>query len=493
MFKKRRERKQAELHERLAAALRDPDAGVRATAATEAAESADLEWALPELARAVAREPWTDDFHETVVDGFAVTLRRDTALRERAERIVAGHLDDPEGFLRAWTAFMTELGWSPAPRDAGEDMHDDMRERLAALRGHGWSAQGLAGLGRPDAFERELAFDLAVMLASAVLRRNEPLSPEEADRVRSGMRSGLAEALKLAPGGTERTDALVHLARPAEEDSGTERARVALLVDEALALCADEDPERVALGMEALSDLLLFNGVLRYDRVRATLDRLVAGEPDAPVLRDALSCYDYLHVHAPLAEPPLPLFLDGLRHADAGVRRAAADGLHPMAAGSTAERAAVDALAELVERDEDEEVRLTAAASLANLPYAEERNALAAADALERHLDAPDPELRAIAVGDALGRGVPDAYDRLLHEFESPDVHWQFVSGLAHASANDDVHVPDDLRPRLVERLESLEASGWADRGGPADGFPDAEERAEMLSGLLRQLRAGGR
>ncbi|MEV5976246.1 HEAT repeat domain-containing protein [Streptomyces sp. NPDC052114] len=491
MFKKRRERKQAELQERLAAALRDPDAGVRAGAAAEAAESADLEWALRELAQAVAREPWTDDFHETVVDGFAVTLRRDTAVRERTERLVAEHLDDPEGFVRAWTAFMTELGGSPAPLAVGEDLYDDMRERLTSLRGHGWSARGLAGLGRPETFERQLAFELAVILVSAVLRRNEPLSPEEADRVRSRMRAGLAEALSLPPGGTERTDALVALTRPSEEDSSTERARVGLMVDEALDLCADEDPDRVVLGMSALSDLLLLNDVFRYGRVRETLDRLVAGEPDALVLSEALSCYDYLNVHAPLADPPLPLFLDGLRHADARVRKAAAEGLHPMASGSAAERAAVEGLAERLEHDEDDGVRVGAAVTLANLHCVEERNAHAAADALERCLDAPVPELRAIALGDALGRGVPDAYDRLLHAFEDPDVHWQFVSGLAGAAAEDDFGLPDDLRPRLVERLERLEASGWADRGGPSDDFPDPEERAGMLSGLLKELRAG--
>ncbi|MEU7577177.1 hypothetical protein AB0B50_06170 [Streptomyces sp. NPDC041068] len=491
MFKKRRERKQAELHEQLAGALRDPDTAVRAKAATTAAESARLEWALRELAQAVAREPWTDDFDETVVDGFAVTLRRDPAVRERAERIITEHLTDPEGFLRAWTGFVAEIGGPPALGDIGEDLRDDMRERLTYLRGEGWTPEGPDGFGRPGTFARDLAFDLAVMLASLVLRRNEPLSAAETEQVRTGMRAALAEALPLAPGGTERAKALGALTKPPQDGSWTEHARVGVMVDEALEMCADADQDRMALGIETLSLILLLDGVFRYGPVKKTLDRLAGGEPDALVLREVLSCYDYLHTHKPLDEPPLALFLEGLRHADVGVRKAAVEGLNPMAEGSPAEKEAVDGLVDRLEHDEDTAVRESAARTLVGLDCAEEGNALAASDALERSADSPVPALRALSLRDALRRGIPDAYDRILHELESPDPHWEFVWGLADF-LDGEIPLPDDIRPRLIERLERLSTSGWTGRCDDPDGYPDAEDRAEKLPELLKRLRAEG-
>ncbi|WP_409234397.1 HEAT repeat domain-containing protein [Streptomyces sp. PA5.6] len=491
MFKKRRERKLAELHQELGGALRDPDVAVRAKAAVAAAEGAELEWALRELAGAVAREPWTDDFHETVVDGFCAALRRDDGVRRRVEGIVAAHLDDPEGFLRAWTRFVEELGGPPALREVGEDMQDDMRERLAYLRGQGWTPQGLDGVGRPGDFQRDLAFDFAVMLASLVVRRNEPLGAEDAERLRERARDVFAEALPLAPGSEERTDILVALARSADGESWSERAQVGLLIDEALDLCADDDSDRSTLGVETLSDLLLFNDTLRYGPVRRALDRLGAGQPGPRVLAEVLRCYDELQMHKPLDEPPYSLFLEALRHPDADVRRAAADGLNPMAAGSSVEGEAVEGLVRLLDHDGETVVRVAAAQALAGLDCAEERHVGAVTDALQRHADSPVPALRAVSFRDALARHIPDAYARLLHELESPDVHWAFVAGCLFAALDDGFRVPDDLRPRVLERLERLEADGWADRCAVPDGYPDPDDLAEMLSQLMERLRAG--
>ncbi|MFI1677715.1 HEAT repeat domain-containing protein [Streptomyces sp. NPDC020607] len=490
MFKKRRERKLAELHEELGAALRDPDVAVRAKAAVDAAEAADLEWALRELAAAVAREPWTDDFHETVVDGFCAVLRRDAGVRQRVEGIVAGHVDDPEGFLRAWTRFVAELGGPPALREVGGDIQDDMRERLTYLRAQGWTPQGLDGVGRPGDFQRDLAFDFAVILASLVVRRNEPLSGEEAERLRGRARELLAEALPLAPGSKERADIVVDVAQAADEDSWTERAQVGLLIDEALDLCADQDPDRSALGVELLSDLLLFNDVLRYEPVRRTLDRLAAGKPGPRVLAEVLRCYDELQMHEPLAEPPYSLFLEALRHPDADVRQAAANGLDPMAEGSPVEREAVEGLVALLDDDGETAVRVAAAQTLAGLDCAEERNVGAVTDALQRHADSPVPALRAVSFRDALARNIPDAYDRLLHELESPDAHWGFVSACLFAALDDGFRLPDDIRPRLLERLERLKASGWTDRCAEPSGYPDPDDLAEMTTQLMERLRA---
>ncbi|MEV7192915.1 HEAT repeat domain-containing protein [Streptomyces sp. NPDC093510] len=491
MFKKRRERKQAELHEELAGALRDPDVAVRAKAACDAAEAAEPEWALRELAAAVAREPWADDFHETVVDGFAAVLRRDTAVRERTERIFAGHLDDPEGFLREWTEFMAELGGPPAPRDFGEDLCDDMRQRLTYLRGEGWTDEGIDRFGRPGTFTRDLAFDLAVLLATLVVRRNEPLSAEEAEPLRGRTRALLAEALPLAPGAKERRQVLAEIAELPAEESWTERAQIGLVVDEALALCGDDDPDRRTLGIETLSDLLLFNGVLRYSSVLAVLDRLAAGGPDAHVLSEVLRCYDWLHMHKPLDEPPLALFLEGLRHPDTEVRKTAAEGLDPMAEGSPVEGEAVRGLIGLLDDDPETAVRVSAARTLAGLDCAAESDARAATDALERHAGSPVPDIRALSLRHALSRNVPDAYDRLLHELESPDAHWGFVSACKIASLSGGFSPPDDVRPRLVAALERLEASGWTDRCADPESYPDPDDLAEMLSELLERLRAG--
>ncbi|MFF1374764.1 hypothetical protein [Streptomyces sp. NPDC058308] len=139
MFKKRRERKQAELHEELAAALREPDRTVRAKAASDAAEAAEPEWALREPALAVGCEPCTDDFHDTVVDGSAAVLRREAPVRERTERIVAGHLDDPAGFVRARTGFVAELGGEPPSSDRVPGRHGHRRgaELPDGVRHHG--------------------------------------------------------------------------------------------------------------------------------------------------------------------------------------------------------------------------------------------------------------------------------------------------------------------------------------------------------------------
>ncbi|MGW0531303.1 HEAT repeat domain-containing protein [Streptomyces sp. NPDC003032] len=485
MFKTRRDRRQAELAE----LLRDPDAAVRAGAAAEAAETADVEWALRELAQAVAREPYTESFHESVADGFAAALRREAAVRDRTERTFAEHLDDPEGLVRAWTGLVAELGGPPAVRDVGEDLRDDMRERLTYLRGEGWTAEGIAGLGRPGGFARDLAFDLAVIVASLVVRRNEPLPVEEAERIRTGTRAALAEALLRPPGDKERSDILVDLTQHPEDEAWTDRARLGLLFDEALALCADEDPDRRKLGVETLSDLLLFNGVFRPARVGETLAELAAEPLDAASLSELLHCYDVLHVGDPLEDPPLRLFLDGLRHSDARVRAAAAEGLNPMVEGTALEGEAVSALVGLLEHDTDDKVRVTAARTLSGLDYAGKSEARAAADALERAADSPVPEVRAFSLRDALEYGAPDAFDRLLRELESPDVHWAFLTHCTAVSLYDGFRLPDGIRPRLVERLRRLEASGWADRCEDAEDYPDPEDRAEMLSTLLERLR----
>lgn len=513
MFEKRRARKQSELHEELAAALRDPDAGVRRKAADTAAVSADPRWALRELAQAVEREPWAEEFSETVVDGFAAALRRERPVRERTERIFAGHLDDPEGLVRAWTELTAELGGAPAVREVPADLRDDMRARLASLKERGWTAEGLAGLGRPDHFVSELAFDLAILLACVVMRRNTPLPAEDADRVRAEARATFEKALPYAPGSAERAAILGPCPRNTQLGSWTDRARAGARVDEALSLCASEDPDLVTLGTEALPKLL-FAEAVRRDEVLDTLTRLLTraaaiapshtpqeSDPStlpAPfILSRTLDCYSNLHTLLPLDAPPLDLFLDGLRHPDPGVRTSAAEGLDPIAVGTSAEGRAVEGLVGLLECDPDVTVRRHAASSLRWMEYSEDRHSRAGAEALKRQADAADPELRAHSVADALRRGAPDAYDRLLAALEAPYVHAQLLSGLLHVPTDSGFALPSrPVRKALIERLEALRDAGWAHRQAPepAAARPNVEvlsiaDRAELLSELIEALR----
>lgn len=493
MFKKRRERKQAKLHAELARALRDPDAAVRATAASDAAVSANLAWALPELAAAVAREPWTDDFHETVVDGFAVALRRDAALRERTERIFSGHLEDPEGFVRAWTGFVAELGGPPAPPETGEDLCDDMRERLTYLRDEGWRPEGIDGLGRPGTFLRDLAFDLAVMLASLVVLRNEPLSAEESEQVRDETRAILEKALTFPPDSTERLVLIAPLGDEPDDESWKDRARHGAQVDETLTLCMSTDDDRMALGVETLHHQIMRDDVLRRRRTRTVLDHLLAREQTPFVLYQVLGCYARLHLVSGLPDPPVELFLTRMRDTDVDVRSSAAAGLGIIAPGTPKETEAVAALVKRLDHDSDAEVRAAAAHSLTGLSRAEEPGARAVADALARHAASPVPEIRAASLRHAMEHGAPDAYDRLLSELDSADVHWQFLASSELALTGTNVSLPEEARLPLLERLERLAASGWAAcHVDPDDGFPDADDRAEMLNDLLERVRASG-
>lgn len=497
MFTKLRARKQAELHEELAAALRDPDAEVRRQAAKATAETGEPGWALRELTQAVEREPWAEEFSETVVEGFAAVLRREQPLRERTEQIFVRHLDDPDGCVRAWTELTAELGGAPAVRDVDSDLRDDMRARLDQLRGVAWGAKGLFSVGQPDGHLREMVFDDAVTLACLVLRENTPLSAQDAEQVRAEIRAALKNALSHPPGSEERAALLAPLTSESELGSWTERARAGVCADEALALCTSEEKERskerdmVTLGVGALAKVL-FCAVVRRDQVRETLDLLVARqapEAQAPfLLSGILRCYSHLHVPLPLENPPLDLFLDGLRHPDPVVRTSAAEGLAPIAAGSPVEGRAVEGLVHLLEHDPEDSVRRSAATALRWFEHGETDHAGLAADALERQADSADPEIRALSIADALRRGAPDAYDRLLAALESPDPHWELLVGLANVPGGPRYGLPSrSVRKALSERLAALRDAGWADRNAPAD-FPDADGRAE-LGALLDAVR----
>ncbi|MFE0134890.1 HEAT repeat domain-containing protein [Streptomyces sp. NPDC059037] len=506
MYKELRKRRPAVRYEALAAALRGADPDVRALAADDTAELAELGWALRELALAVAREPSTHVPFLSVAGSLATALRRHPPLRERTERIFAGHLDDPEGFVRAWTGLMAELGGGPAVRMVDTDLRDDVAGRLAHLRDEGWTEEGLSGAGHhPDSIAYHVKFGTSVRVACTAIRRHEPLTATEADRIRAETRAVLERALPLPPGGDERSELTVSLAMQPDEGSWSDRARHGARIDEALAWCASTEPDRVTLGVELLASLLL-GDTLRSEQIIATLDRLAREEPHPLTLSSIMYCYGIMHRRTPLQDPPFQLFFDGLNHPDERVRTEAAGGLELLAPGTPEEGRAVAVLVDVLDHDPENRVRRMAADSLAGMKWVEERNSRAAVDALERHADSPVPEIRAQSLRDAIQRGAPDAYDRLLREFENPDVDWHFISAYTRAaftraayrragyrraaSLDDDFLLPSDIRAAFVERLDRLAASGWADRCADPDAYPDPEDRAEMLDEILRDLRA---
>ncbi|MFC8124336.1 HEAT repeat domain-containing protein [Streptomyces sp. NPDC057302] len=503
MFTKRRARKQAELHEELAAALRDPDAEVRRKASKAAAESGDLRWALGELTQAMEREPWAESFSETVVEGFAAALRRERALRERTEQIFTRYLDDPEGFVRAWTALTAELGGAPAVRDVDSDLRDDTRSCLQQLSDRAWPDGGLFSVGEPNGFLRNAAFDDAVSLACHALRGSTPLSEQEADQVRAETRTALKNALLHTPGSEERATLLAPFTPATELEAWTDRARAVIRADEALALCPsqpneggegegeDEAQDMVTLGVQALARIL-FGKMVRRDRVLETLDRLVARQAhdtqDPFLVSAILRCYHHLHRPMSLENPPLDLFMDGLRHPHPAVRVSAADGLIALAAGSPEEGRAVQGLVGLLEHDPDDGVRRTAAAELRWLDDGGTAHDGLAAGALERQADSADPEIRALSVSDALRRGAPDALDRLLGALASPDPHWDLLVGLSYVPDGPRRGLPSrSVRKVLIERLETLRDSGWAERNAPED-FTAGDAREELTT-LLDTMR----
>ncbi|MEV0318469.1 hypothetical protein ACIBKX_09710 [Streptomyces sp. NPDC050658] len=489
MFKNWRARKQAELHEELAAALWDADPDVRGKAAVEAAERAQPAWALCELALAMERETATEEPFTSMAGGFADALWRDRELRRRAEAVFTANLADPESFVRQWTALVAELGGPAAPHEVSADLREDARDRLGQLRELGWTAQGITGAGRPDSVAYEMQFGVGVMLACVVLRRATPLPESEAERLRARTRATLEEALATEPNSKARAELLVPLAQGPAEPSWTDWPRIGLEIDEAVAQCATGEPRRVTLGVEALAHLLNLNHVLRYDAVRATLDGLVARDLEPFALSQVLDCYDSLHRSVPLTDPPLPLFLDCLGHADERVRTGAATGLEELAVGGPEEGRVVRALIDVLDHDPEDGVRWMTAGSLAGMRCADKANAQAAGDALRRYAQSPVAEIRAQSMRDALRQGTPDAYDWLLREFENPDMHWHFITAFKIAALADGFRLPSDIRPGLAERLERLAASRWADRCADTGAFPDVADREEMLAELLDAVR----
>jgi hypothetical protein len=487
-FTERRARKEQDQQRELSVRLRSPEAEIRATAAAEIAQVRDVAWAVGELARALGREPSPETF-DGVAGPFCDALCRDRALRERVERMFAAHVDAPAELVRAWTAFLAELG-AGDPVDAVDDeLAAEVGARLGRQREQGGKPHQLAGTD-PDSLTYTITFGVAVELLHDAVRRYAPLPADETDRARREIRQTLELALAHPANSDRRHALLVPLCERPEDESWTDRQSAALLIREALDLCGDGDADRVALGLEALDITLHFNDVCLRGAVRETLDRLWAPDQEPFALSEVLSCYPALHQDRPLADPPVEMFLTALDHADPLVRANAAAGLDTIAPGQPQESRAVAALIAAVEHDPDVEVARSAAYALATIACHEEANTRAASSALADKAGSADPGLRAASVDGALLRDEPGAYDRLSAELRRSDVEARFVSS-AHFLLDLGRKPPKRVAGEWTRLLERLDQDGWTDRPNGQEDGADTEPdfRAALLDQTLTQLR----
>jgi hypothetical protein len=483
MFGRRRSRKEEQRQRELSARIASADAGTRVTAATEIAQMRDQEWAVRQLAQALDREPSPEVFQD-IVGPFCDALCRDRGTRERVERVFAEHAE-PGALVRAWSALMEEFGSGSALEAVDEELAGQVGARLRRMAAQGLHHRGLSGMRR-DSFAYDVTFAVAVGSVHDAIRRSAPLSDDEAAQARQETRSILERALALPPGSDERSEVLVLLGMRVDDETWTDWALSVLRIDEALAWCRATDPDRVALGLEALHGMMLLNEVMRHAEIRRTLDRVCVPGLQPHALSQALGCYASLHAERPLQDPPSDLFLTSLTHSDPRVRAAAASGLSIVAPGQPQEKHAIGALTAALDDDPDNEVRRSAATALAYIECEDEANTLAATAVLTRHREAADPYVRAASVEGALLRGEPGAHDRLTAELRRPDVEAVFVNVVTGCPSS----LSEARRTELTGLLEQLATDGWAALTSDPDAL-DPESRAADLEEALASLRSG--
>ncbi|MBC2900448.1 HEAT repeat domain-containing protein [Streptomyces cupreus] len=481
-----RGRRARERRQSLSERLGSPEAEVRAAAAKEIAEDRDRVWAVRELAGALDREPTPETF-DGIAGPFGDALCRDPATRQRIERMFASHVDDPAGLVRDWTAFLAEYGVGAAMETVDDDLAEEVRGRLRRLRRQGWRPHELAHM-RPDSVAYMVAFGTTVELLHDAILRAAPLTAEDAERARAQARDALERALPHPADSDERGDILLDVCERPDPESWTDRSLAALRIEEVLALCRSAEPDRAALGVEALEYLLVYEDTLKRAAVRETLDRLCAQDQPPHTLAKVLRCHAQLQNERETADPPVDLYLTSLSHPDGRVRAAAAFGLDA-GGGLPQEARAVAALIDTMDHDPDIAVVRSAANSLALIVCSEEANTLAASAALAHMADAVDARVRASSVEGALFRNEAGAFARLTAELERPDVEPAFVEvadficGLRNSGAT------DETRASLTRLLERLGRSEWSELSCDDDLYPDPEDRAELLEKALETLR----
>lgn len=488
-FTERRARKEQEEQRELSVRLRSPEPEVRVTAAGEIAQVKDTAWAIRELAQAMDREPsplWFD----AVAGPFCDAVCRDRAVRERVERMFAAHADEPVELVRAWTALLAEFGAGAALDTVDDELAAEVGARLRRVRENGGMPHELSGAD-PDSLDYVVTFGVTVELLHDAVRRYAPLPADDIERTRRETRETLERALAHPARSDDRHALLVSHCELPDDETWADRRLAALRIREALDLCGSAEPDRVALGVEALDIMLHFNHVCLNDAVRETLDGLCVPDQDPFTFSEVLSCYPALHADRRLADPPVEMFLAALGHTDPLVRANAAAGLDTIAPGQPEESRAVAALIEVMEHDPDIEVVRSAAYALATIPCSAEADTRAASAALAAKAGSADPGLRVASVDGAIHRNEPGAYDLLTAELRRPDVEARFISSVGFF-LDLGKQPSKDVTAQWARLLERLRQDGWPDRPNEHEDGDDTEPgfRMALLELTLDKTRA---
>jgi hypothetical protein len=249
------------------------------------------------------------------------------------------------------------------------------------------------------------------------------------------------------------------------------------------------DPESMTLGAEVCDQLFVgMREGRRFAPEAVGLLREICRPTQFPeVLAAALHPYAQLSPQA-----AAPLLYELLDHADALVRRAAAQ-LVATAGAEFAEDRQVDSLIRLLDEDPDPGVRERAAEGLDLIVtcYAYVPQSPRIVDALARHVDDRNPGIRASALTAGIATAdVEAAVKVLVDELSDADVAWQFVDAFSHLPPLEGWF--DELRSAAHAALRRLLELGWPDRGDPAC-FPLAQERAEMLARAINTMAPDSR
>ncbi|MEV7891307.1 HEAT repeat domain-containing protein [Streptomyces sp. NPDC002817] len=488
-FTERRARKDQEQQRELSVRLRSPEPEVRVAAAGEVAQAQDTGWAIRELAQAMDREP-SPTWFDAVAGPFCDAVRRDRAVRERVERMFAAHADAPVELVRAWTALLAEFGAGAALDTVDDELAAEVGARLRRVREQGGKPHELSGTD-PDSLDYVVTFGVTVELLHAAVRRHVPLPADDIERTRRETRETLERALAHPARSDDRHALLLSHCELSDDETWADRQLAALRIREALDLCGSTEPDRVALGVQALAVMLQLNHVCLNDAVRETLDSLCVPDQDPFTFSEVLSCYPSLHADRRLHDPPVEMFLSALGHADPLVRANAAGGLDTIAPGQPEESRAVAALIEAMEHDPDIEVVRSAAYALATIPCREEADTRAASAALAGKAGSADPGLRVASVDGAIHRDEPGAFDLLTAELRRPDVEARFISSVDLFL--DLGKLPSkDVTAQWARLLERLRQDGWPDRPNEHEDGDDTEPgfRMALLELTLDKMRA---
>ncbi|TMR01138.1 hypothetical protein ETD83_15245 [Actinomadura soli] len=456
----------------LRAMFRHEDGRVRAAAATSAAAAHDPVPVISALLALLDEDP-RPEVATAAATGLAHTICRDPSAAEVITALFAAHLDDPGQAVHAWNRARAILLGGPDPGDGpdpalSDDLHDELRERLASLRGLDW----------PDHQIRAQVMGMFIDAVNGSMRRYAPAPGWDAPGHRATVRDLLQRARSLPPGSDGREELLFRLVPDVSAPAWTDRHAVNIAVDEALALGTDapgvEAPGPDALGVEALAILVSFGHAGRSRRIRAAMADLRARRPDDPIVLAAmLRTYSGLASRGlldPAADRVDEVVLDLLEHENAKVRATAATS-STLPGNAVAGRIAVR-LIRLIDQDPDPAVRADAALGLASMGEADRPGDAddLIVEALVRLLDDPDPVIRAHALTWAVKTDWPGALERLLEELAGPDVRWEILSIVQNLEAHIDC-LPPHLHKEFTAAVARLDESGWTT--GPDSGEDD--------------------